>query len=176
LDKKIKKEWFDILLMYVEGHVITFTFYNYSWLGPTFQSQYRPITYYTNFPMDDRTTGNNRNSFYSGHDASVTYATFFAAKVYCDYHPNMAGTTKFLFYAAATVPSIIEGYFRVKSLAHFPSDVMVGYTLGAAIGIILPELHKIKNKNVSMSLFSSNGATGLGLLYKIPNQTNHAPW
>src|ERR1700679_951429 len=29
-DKKIRKDWLDLLFMYVEGHVITFTFYNYS--------------------------------------------------------------------------------------------------------------------------------------------------
>jgi len=170
-DKHIKKEWLDIFLMYVEGHIITFSFYNYSWFGPTFQDQYRPITYYTNLPMNERTTGNNRNSFYSGHDASVTYASFFAAKVYCDYHPNIGAGKKLLIYVAATVPSIIEGYFRVRALAHFPSDVMVGYSLGAAIGIIVPELHKIKNKNISLALFSSSGAAGLGFVCAIPNQT-----
>lgn len=168
-DKHIKKEWLDILLMYVEGHIVTFTFYNYSWLGPTFQNKYRPITYYTNLPMNERTTGNNRNSFYSGHDASVTYASFFAAKVYCDYHPNIGIGNKLLLYAAATVPSIIEGYFRVRALAHFPSDVAVGYSLGAIIGVTLPELHRIKNKNISLAFVSSGGAAGLGLLYNIPH-------
>jgi len=169
-NKHIRKEWLDILLMYVEGHVITFSFYNYSWLGPTFQDRYRPVTYYSNLPMDQRTTGNNRNSFYSGHDASITFASFFTAKVYCDFHPDMGAGTKFLIYAAATVPALIEGYLRVKALAHFPSDVMVGYTVGAAVGIILPELHKIKSKNISLALFSSGGATGLGLMCTIPQQ------
>ena len=90
--------------------------------------------------MAERTTGNNRNSFYSGHDASVTYASFFTAKVFCDFHPDFGLGKKLLIYAAASVPSIIEGYFRVRALAHFPSDVAVGYSLGAAIGIIVPEL------------------------------------
>jgi membrane-associated phospholipid phosphatase len=168
-NKHIRKDWLDIMLMYVEGHVITFSFYNYSWFGPTFTNRYRPLTYYSNLPMDQRTSGNNRNSAYSGHDASVTFASFFAAKVYCDYHPDL-GAKKLLVYALATVPSLIEGYLRVKALAHFPSDVMVGYTIGAAVGIILPELHKMKSKNVSLALFSSGGATGLGMLCTIPQQ------
>ncbi len=168
-NKHVRKDWLDIMLMYVEGHVITFSIYNYSWFGPTFTNRYRPLTYYSNLPMDQRTSGNNRNSAYSGHDASVTFASFFAAKIYCDYHPDL-GAKKLLVYALATVPSLIEGYLRVKALAHFPSDVMVGYTLGAAVGIILPELHKIKSKNVSMALFSSGGATGLGMLCTIPQQ------
>jgi membrane-associated phospholipid phosphatase len=168
-NKHIRKDWLDIMLMYVEGHVITFSIYNYSWFGPTFTNRDRPLTYYSNLPMSDRTSGNNRNSAYSGHDASVTFASFFAAKIYCDYHPDL-GAKKLLVYALATVPSLIEGYLRVKALAHFPSDVMVGYTIGVAVGIILPELHKIKNKNISLALFSSNGATGLGLMCTIPQQ------
>src|SRR6185369_12686907 len=48
-NKNIRKDWFDVLLMYAEGHTITFTMYNYSFLGPTFQNRYRPMTYYTEF-------------------------------------------------------------------------------------------------------------------------------
>jgi membrane-associated phospholipid phosphatase len=168
-NKHIRKDWFDILLMYVEGHVVTFTFYNYSWLGPTFQNKYRPVTYYTELPMGDRTTGNNRNSFYSGHVASVAYASFFTAKVYCDYHPEL-GAKKVLFYLAASVPPLIEGYLRVRSLAHFPSDDMVGFFLGASIGITIPELHRIKNQHIALGMFSSGGASGMTLLWTIPQQ------
>jgi hypothetical protein len=60
--------------MYLEGDTITFTFYNYSWLGPTFQNRYRPLTYYTDLSSADRMDGGNRNSFYSGHVASVAAA------------------------------------------------------------------------------------------------------
>jgi membrane-associated phospholipid phosphatase len=168
-NRNIRKDWFDILLMYVEGHVVTFTFYNYSWLGPTFQNKYRPVTYYTELPMGDRTTGNNRNSFYSGHVASVAYASFFTAKIYCDYHPELGGK-QLLIYAAASVPPLIEGYLRVRSLAHFPSDAMVGLFLGASIGIAIPELHKIKNQNIKLGLFSTGGASGMSLLWTIPQQ------
>src|ERR1035438_2639665 len=95
LDKKIRKDWKDILMMYLEGHTITFTFYNYSWLGPTFQNRFRPLTYYTTLPMADRMNGGNRNSFYSGHVASTAFTSFFVAKIYCDYHPEL-GATKYL--------------------------------------------------------------------------------
>ena len=43
IDKDIRKDWLDLLLIYTEGHTITFTFYNYSFLGPTFQNRYRQI-------------------------------------------------------------------------------------------------------------------------------------
>ena len=172
-DKKIRKDWLDILFMYIEGHTITFTFYNYSWLGPTFQNRYRPMTYYDQIKLIDRESGNNRNSFYSGHTASVAFTSFFVAKVFCDYHPEFSWGTKFLLYTAALIPPLIEGYFRVKALAHFPSDDMVGLSLGAALGIIIPELHKIHYKGISVGVQGSPEGLGLGLSWKIPVNKNH---
>jgi hypothetical protein len=163
IDKKIRKDWFDILLMYVEGHTITFSFYNYSPLGPTFQNRCRPFVYYPELGDDYRMNNNNsRNSFFSGHVGSCAYSTFFMTKVYCDYHPNL-GAKKYLLYLAASVPPAIIGFARVKSLAHFPSDVAVGFGLGAIIGIVIPELHKNRKfKDYSIGMFSSpygNGVT-----------------
>jgi membrane-associated phospholipid phosphatase len=170
LDKEMRRDWYDLLLMYVEGHTITFTFYNYSFLGPTFQNRLRPITYYPEFEDDVRMSGHNRNSFYSGHVASSAYSTFFMAKVYCDYHPNL-GAKKYLFYLAAAVPPLFIGYARIKSLDHFPSDVAVGLALGAIIGIVVPEFHKNRHfKNISLGMFDSPEGTGVTFRWKIPGK------
>jgi len=169
LDKRIpKKEWMDILFMYFEGHTITFTFYNYSWLGPTFQNRIRPLSYYSQLPLADRLSGGNRNSFYSGHTASVAFTTFFIVKVYCDYHPDL-GFGKYLLYTAALIPPVAMGYFRVRALAHFPSDDLVGLSLGAVIGIVIPALHKANYKGVAFNLFSTPDATGLSLCWTLPD-------
>jgi hypothetical protein len=169
-NKNISKDWFDLLLMYAEGHTITFTFYNYSFLGPTFQNKYRPMTYYSEFSDEERKSGNNRNSFYSGHVASCAYSTFFMAKVYCDYHPN-SGAGPYLWYTAATIPPLVMGYLRIKALDHFPSDDAVGLALGALIGIVVPELHKHPcNKNISLGMFSSPDGTGLSVCWTLRNQ------
>jgi len=167
LNKQISKEWGDIFMMYVEGHIITFSFYNYSPLGPTFNNKFRPVTYYTELPMADRQNGNNRNSFYSGHTASVSYTTFFMAKVYCDYHPDLNTGGRILAYSAALVPAAFEGYFRVKSLAHFPSDSMVGLALGVAVGIIVPELHKNRKQKLTVGMFDVPGGVGLSTSWKL---------
>ena len=166
-DKDIRKDWFDLLLMYTEGHSITFSFYNYSFLGPTFQNRYRPMTYYSDFTDGKRMNGNNRNSFYSGHIATCTFSTFFMAKVYCDYHPDICLGNKILWYAAASVPPALMGYVRVRSLDHFPSDCAFGFALGAVIGIVVPQLHKYHyNKKLSFSMFNSPDANGLTMRYK----------
>jgi membrane-associated phospholipid phosphatase len=161
-DKQIRHDWSDILLMYMETMSITPNIYEWSFLGPTFQNRFRPVTYYTQLTNDVRKAGNNRNSFYSGHVASVSASTFFMVKVFSDYNPDIGGY-KYLLYAAATVPPLILGYFRIKALKHFPSDVMVGLGVGALCGILIPEFHRIEEKNIKLSFFSSPEATGITL-------------
>jgi membrane-associated phospholipid phosphatase len=164
-DKQIRQDWFDVLLMYMETMSITPNIYEWSFLGPTFQNRLRPVTYYDQLTYDQRKSGNNRNSFYSGHVATVAASTFFMVKVYSDYNPGI-GNNKYLLYAAATVPPLILGYFRVKALKHFPSDVMVGVGVGALCGILIPEFHRIRSETVSLGLYSSFEGTGIAMKWQ----------
>jgi len=169
-DKNIRKDWGDLLLMYVEGHTITLANYCYNFIGPTFVTRYRPRAYYPEFSDNVRESGQNRNSFYSGHVASAAYSAFFMAKVYCDYHPNL-GAEKYLIYTAATIPPLVMSYLRIKALDHFPSDNAIGLVIGAAIGIIVPELHKNPYKrNLSLGMFTSPDGMGLSVFWKLQNQ------
>ncbi len=86
-------------------------------------------------------TKNTRRSFFSGHTSHVAASTFFTAKVLTDINPD--GSNNSLYWiTAATIPAI-TGYLRVKGGKHFPTDVIVGYAVGALVGILVPELHKI---------------------------------
>jgi membrane-associated phospholipid phosphatase len=164
-DKQIRKDWSDVLLMYVDTMSITPNIYEWSFLGPTFQNRIRPLAYYDQLTYDQRKSGNNRNSFYSGHVAVVSASTFFLVKVYSDYHPEI-GDNKYLLYGAATIPPLILGYFRVRALQHFPSDIMVGIGVGAFCGILIPELHRFQDKTISVDLYSSSEATGITLKWQ----------
>jgi membrane-associated phospholipid phosphatase len=62
---------------------------------------------------------------------------------------------------AITLPAIV-GYLRVKAGRHYPSDVIVGYGVGALIGYLVPTLHK-RTRDLNIDLISSDG--GLGLVY-----------
>lgn len=166
-DKYIRKDWSKMLMMYLETISIVSNVYGYSVIGPSVQNRIRPVTYYTSFPLSERVDGNNRNSFYSGHVASTAAATFFMVKVYSDYHPELGGK-KYLLYAAATIPPLLIGYFRVKGLRHFPSDDLVGLGVGALVGVLVPEIHriKLKNKNLTVGLSTTGESTGIGLKWK----------
>lgn len=172
LDKNIRHDGLKLLLMYYECSAITFSIFNYSFFGPTFQDKFRPMAYYKDIPVDDRNIGNNRNSFFAGHVSSATAASFFMAKVYCDYHPNI-GNKKYLLYAAATIPGFTISYLRVLALKHFPSDALVGMIIGAACGVAIPALHKIHDKKLSVSVFASpQGTAGLNLNWKLSRKNN----
>ena len=176
IDKNMRRDWLDLLLIYVEGHTITFSFYNYSPLGPTFVNRFRPFVYYPlngseGFSDDYRMNNNNtRNAFFSGHVGSCAYSTFFMVKVYCDYHPEI-GAAKYLLYLAASIPPLAIGYARIKSLDHFPSDVAVGFGLGAIIGIVVPALHKLKcSRYLSVGLSTSTDEVGVSVRWKFDNK------
>jgi len=147
---------------------ITNNLYEYSFLGPTFQGRLRPVVYYDTseyISIDTKMNGANRNSFYSGHTATATAAVMFMVKVFTDYHPEI-GANKYLLYTAAAVPSLFLAYSRVKSLSHFPSDVMVGFGVGVLCGIIIPEFHRINDKDISLGLYSSPESTGITMTWK----------
>jgi membrane-associated phospholipid phosphatase len=75
---------------------------------------------------------------------------------------------KYLLYGAAAIPPLFEGYLRMKALFHFPSDIFVGFGIGALCGILIPEFHRIKIENVSLGLYSSPEGTGINLKWQ-PN-------
>jgi membrane-associated phospholipid phosphatase len=165
LDHNIRQDWLDVLMMYLQTQIITNNVYLYSPFGPTFQNRFRPVVYYDALGNSGvRTIGTDRSSFYSGHVAASAAASFFAAKVYCDYHPELE-CNKYLIYSAAAIPPLIMGYVRLRALAHFPTDILVGLGVGASCGILIPEFHRIQDRNISLGLFSSPEATGLAITW-----------
>ena len=109
-----------------------------------------------------RQEGNNRLSFYSGHTLSTAASTFFMAKVYTDYHPEL-GNKKYLFYGLALIPPTYVGYHRLKALKHFPTDVIIGYSIGIAAGIFIPELHKTKDRSIGLKVMPAYNGFAIGL-------------
>jgi membrane-associated phospholipid phosphatase len=165
-DHNIRQDWLDVAMMYAETQIIVNNIYLYSPFGPLFQNRYRPAVYYNALDSSGaRMTSWNRSSFYSGHVASAAAASFFTAKILCDYYPEL-GWKKYILYGAAAIPPLIEGYLRMKALDHFPSDILVGLGVGALCGILIPEIHRIKFENVSVGLYSSYEGTGISLKWQ----------
>lgn len=164
LDRDIRRDWIDISSLYLESQVATSLLHTWGPLGPTFFNRTRPAAYYEGLELENRMGGNQRNSFYSGHVASVATATFFMAKVLDDYHPEWRGK-QWLFYGLAAVPPAVMGVMRVQAVRHFPSDAVVGGVLGALTGILIPELHRIKSGQAKLSL--QYGAAMKGMAFSL---------
>lgn len=161
-DEEIGAEWKDISLMYFETQAISANVYSWSPLGPTFNERFRPGAYYDELELGDRRNGRKRNSFFSGHVSTTATGSFFMAKVYCDFHPEL-GRKKWLVYTAAAIPPIFVGIFRVKSLNHFPTDTMMGTLVGGVVGILVPHLHKRKSR---LSIGTTGNDLGFALSYR----------
>lgn len=152
-----------ILAMYLESLSITSALFTIA-AGTIHRP--RPLVYGTIAPTDQRINKNNQRSFFAGHTASTASATFFAAKVFLDLNPD-SKAKPFVWAIAATVPAVV-GYMRYKSGFHFLSDNLLGYVVGAASGILIPEWHKSKTyKNMSFIPQLGKEYKGLAFVYNI---------
>lgn len=136
-----------MLVMYTETMAITGTMFTMT-AGLIHRS--RPLVYGAKAPLELRKSEKSQRSFYAGHTASSAAATFFAAKVFHDLNPG-SRARPFVWAIAAAVPASV-GYLRYKAGMHFLSDNLLGYVLGAATGILVPELHKNKKLKNNFSL------------------------
>lgn len=164
LDRNIRENSSQYIGMYFESLSTTAALFT---ITAGLVDKYRPYVYDTTLDMERRTNKSGTRSFYSGHVAASAAATFFAAKVYLDYHPDTKG--KFwIWSAAAAIPATV-GYFRLQAGQHFLTDVLIGYALGTATGILVPELHK--KKDASFRLSPTLSKTIKGEKYPAMNMT-----
>ncbi|MEZ5017223.1 MAG: phosphatase PAP2 family protein [Flavipsychrobacter sp.] len=165
LDSKARKDWAALATMFVTTHTVNNALY---FTGVRSVRRARPLTYNTAYDISLRTGEARSNSFFSGHVSTSAASTFFAAKVLTDYH-GIKGWKRLLVYTAAAIPPSLVGYYRMRAGKHFRTDVMVGLVVGAATGILVPELHRKKNSNSKFSLspFYYNNYSGFALTYKM---------
>ncbi len=172
LDPDVRPDWVNVVAIGLEVNMVELGLYSISPIGPHFIDRYRPLVYYSNASQYGiyRNDGINTASWYSGHVGSVAASSFFMAKVYCDYHPD---ANEVLAYGAAAIPPLAMGVIRFMTLDHFPSDIAFGFALGAAIGIIDPQLHRTDHNKLSLGLFSSpERGTGLALRWDLSERSD----
>ncbi len=103
----------------------------------------RPYMYhddFISFPIEERRTKNSRQSFFSGHTSLTAANYFFTARTFSEYYPNNQWRP-WIWGASISIPAL-TGFLRVKAGKHFPTDVIVGYAVGALIGgVLVPALH-----------------------------------
>ena len=159
---KERSKFGQIMVMYLETMGITGAMYTLT-AGLVYRS--RPFVYGDKAPLEKRLDKGGQRSFYGGHVATTAAATFFTAKVFQDFNPG-SRLTPYL-YTGASALTVLMGYLRIQSGYHFFSDCVLSGIIGAATGIVVPQLHKRKDfKNISLTPFYQNNAKGFSLVYR----------
>lgn len=128
----------------------------------------RPFVYNEEAPVELKYRRQVFYSFPSAHTSASAAATFFTAQVFSDYYPD-SKWKKWVWIGAAALPAI-TGYLRYEAGRHFITDIAAGYSLGAALGIIIPRLHKIKSDDINLNVFTPRGSMGLKLVVNLNRQ------
>ena len=140
-DKSMRKDYLRIGTLYSEVFLVN--------LGMTAFAKNavrrtRPFVYDPDVALEEKMVKSARTSFYSGHSSETAAMCFLTARLYADYHPESKWRPA-VWAAAATVPAV-TGYLRMRAGKHFPSDVITGYVMGAAVGYFLPKIHFKKKR------------------------------
>ncbi|PJJ59868.1 phosphatase PAP2 family protein [Hymenobacter chitinivorans] len=137
LNPDIRSNYGQVVVLYLETMATTAAIFT-STVGNVYR--YRPFLYGSEGSASERSSKISTNSFFAGHTAHTATATFFAAKVFHDYNPD-SPAQPYVWGAAAVVPAVVA-YYRIEAGKHFLSDNLVGYAVGATVGILVPQLHK----------------------------------
>ena len=105
----------------------------------------RPYTYNTSLPVELRTGQDDTFSFFSGHTSHSAALAFFTARVISAYTERPA--VRMVAWAGAALLPAATGWMRYEAGKHFPTDVVVGYAVGASVGLLIPYLHRTNGRS-----------------------------
>jgi hypothetical protein len=155
--KQGRENFGQIFLMYTEVIALNGSITQFSKASV---GRYRPYAYNPDAPLDVKFKKTTRRSFFSGHVSHVASLSFFTASIYCDLYPDSKFKT--LVWAGAITAPAITAYLRVRAGRHFPTDVIVGYGVGALVGYFIPKLHK---KGIMSDVSIVGAENGAGIVY-----------
>lgn len=139
--RNIRRDWARTCIMGLETFLINdgLTFVTKVAVG-----RIRPFAYNPAVPVEEKLTANARQAFFSGHASYSAAAAFFGAKVFHDHHPN--DPRRWIVWGSAGLLSGSVAWLRVRAGKHYPSDVLVGWVMGAATGILIPAFYRKKKR------------------------------
>lgn len=125
----------------------------------------RPFLYNEEHALHNKLKTDARLSFFSGHTAATAALSFFSAQVFSDIYPE--SKWKPVVWGAAALLPAATGYARYRAGKHFPSDILIGYAVGAGIGMLVPRLHRKRGeeRNWRAIPVGLGGGVGVRLSY-----------
>ena len=160
-NKKIRNDYGNFSLIWAESLFLTIGITNFT---KVLVGRPRPYLYGNKAPHDYKLKKDNKKSFFSGHTSIAAVSWFLMASMYDDYNPG-SKISPYLWTSAFLIPAC-TAYYRYDAGKHFLSDLITGYVVGGAIGMLIPKWHtENSNVNVSLSLQSA-GKIKTRLSYK----------
>jgi len=102
----------------------------------------RPYLYNTTVPSSLHHPGEDAVGFWSGHTANMAAISFSCAHLV--QRSNASPTLKTVTWIGAALAPAAMAHLRVRAGRHFPTDVLTGYVVGAAVGFAVPYFHRSK--------------------------------
>lgn len=102
----------------------------------------RPYMYNDDVPLSEQDARRDFVSFWSGHTANLAACTFSVA--YMVQESDATPGVKTASWIAASVLPASVAFLRVRAGRHFPTDVFMGYVIGAGVGILVPYFHRVE--------------------------------
>ena len=113
----------------------------------------RPYTYGTGVTGDP----DDALSFFSGHSSITSVSTFTLVRT-LDLTHDLSTGQRWAAYGGAGLATAVVAGLRVAAGKHFPTDVLVGATVGTCAGLVVPTLHQSSHLNVSAGPGPDGGA------------------
>ncbi len=138
-----------LFFIYSQGYVLTESL---TGLAKGLVERYRPFAYMTHIDikklsikaqgkfLEDIVDYDIRNSFFSGDASIIAFGLVFFAMSYSTFYKQSKFKT--VVWSIAIIGTILGCYFRTLSGKHFPTDVLLGGLVGAAIAYGIIRIHK----------------------------------
>ncbi len=138
LDKPARRTFGKVGLIYLQTLLLN---YGISNVAKSSVKRARPFMYNDSelVPLELKLKKAARYSFFSSHTSFTAALSFLTAKLHHDLYPE--NRSKIIWGLAAIIPAY-TGMQRIRGGKHFLTDVITGYLVGAAIGILVPELYR----------------------------------
>jgi membrane-associated phospholipid phosphatase len=123
----------------------------------------RPYVYNPDAPMEEKLVVEAKRSFFSQHATFAFSSAVFLSTVYADFNPDSRWTP--YVWGGSLVLAGVTSWLRVEAGQHFPTDVLAGAVVGAAIGWLVPALHRTGDAEWSSTAAPQPGGIAVAIRY-----------
>lgn len=139
LQEDLRKNWNSTGLMVLEAYLLNAGVTN---ITKELVKRKRPFVYNPDVPVSYKLKRDASSSFFSGHTSMTATSSFLTASMLQSQVSNNEAKAM-IWIGGASIPAIV-GYLRWKGGKHYLTDILVGYAVGAAIGILIPKIHEVQ--------------------------------